>query len=152
MSLTKQAVAALPAASTPEPVDQGLSIHRRDRRLGTTLTLSGEIDLDTAPQLDRAVRECLRTGVGTIDLDLAPLTFCDVRGLHAFIDATWLAAAAGGRLRLENLPPMLHRILTLTGTHHLVTTGTDEVLHNLALARPGMSAGTRPPAAPGRAA
>ncbi|GAA1181894.1 anti-anti-sigma factor [Kitasatospora gansuensis] len=128
---TQQTAAALVTAPIPWPADQGLSIHRRDRSLGTTLTLSGGIDFATAPRLERVVRDCLHASVRSIDLDLAPLGFCDLRGLYAFIDATWLTVAAGGRLRLESPPPVLTRLLTLTGTHHLVSIVTDKSIHGL---------------------
>ncbi|WP_405020318.1 STAS domain-containing protein [Kitasatospora sp. NBC_00070] len=105
----------------PPSAGRGLGIDRRDRILRTTLTLSGELDIETVPQLDRAVRECLHEGVRVIDLDLTGLVFCDLRGLTGFIDASWCAFAAGGRLRLENPPRVVERLLTLTGTRHLVT-------------------------------
>lgn len=150
---TQQASATLVTASIPWSADQGLSIHRRDRSLGTTLTLSGEIDVATAPQLERAVRDCLHASVRSIDLDLAPLDFCDLRGLYAFIDATWLTVAAGGRLCLESPPPMLRRLLTLTGTHHLVSIVTDESIHSLPRARlPAGTAAAPSRTLPGRAA
>jgi anti-sigma B factor antagonist len=130
VSSTQQAPALAPHA---QRAVQGLCVHRHDRRFGTTLMLCGELDLDTAPLLDLAVRQCLRAGHRTIDLDLAPLTFCDVRGLHALLEATWLTAATTGRLRLENLCPMLVRLLALTGTGHLLTTVVDDSVNGLLL-------------------
>ncbi|MHA6759535.1 STAS domain-containing protein [Streptacidiphilus sp. PAMC 29251] len=138
-------VAAAPGIGTeagagPEPTAgprQRFSIHRRDRRRATLLTLVGEIDLDSAPELHHAVQECLRAGLRTIDIDLARLTFCDVSGLGAFLDATWLTIAAGGRLRLENLCPMLTRLVALTGTDRLLSIGIDDSFQGLGLGRPG---------------
>ncbi|BFV55941.1 hypothetical protein KCMC57_up10450 [Kitasatospora sp. CMC57] len=145
---TQKATPSLLTTSIPLSADQGLSIHRRDHSLGTTLTLSGEIDFASAPQLERAVRDCLHASVRSIDLDLAPLGFCDLRGLYAFIDATRLTVTAGGRLCLESPPPMLRRLLTLTGTHHLVSIVTDESIH--CLPRTRLRVG--PAAAPSRTA
>jgi anti-anti-sigma factor len=93
------------------------------------------MDLDSAPHVHQAVRECLDAGIRTIDLDLDHVTFCDISGLHTLLDATWLTTAAGGRLRLENLCPMLSRLLTLTGTRPLLTIRTDEEARDLPLAR-----------------
>ncbi|MHA6757006.1 STAS domain-containing protein [Streptacidiphilus sp. PAMC 29251] len=135
MSLTQQAPAVAPHAqrAVQHHVVQGLGIRRRDRRFGTTLTLAGELDLATAPLLDLAVRQCLGAAHRTIDLDLANLTFCDVAGLHALLDANWLTAAAAGRLRLENLCPVLVRLLTRTGTWPLLTTVVDDSINGLLL-------------------
>ncbi|MFE9366755.1 STAS domain-containing protein [Streptomyces sp. NPDC006978] len=137
MSSTPGATAVVARQAQPV-VHDGLVIHRRDRRCGTTLTLVGELDVATVPQLDLAVAQCLRTGRHTIDLDLAGLTFCDCTGLGALLDATWMTAAAAGRLRLENLCPMLVRLLTLTGTGRLITTAADDNVSGLLLPGTGM--------------
>jgi anti-sigma B factor antagonist len=105
---------------------EALSIHRRDRRRGTLITLAGEMDLDSAPLLLQAVEDCLRSGIRSIDIDLTGVTFCDVSGLNAFLDATWRTTAAGGRMRLENLCPMLTRLLALTETHLFLAVRIDE--------------------------
>jgi anti-sigma B factor antagonist len=130
---TQQTTETLTAAA---PEFQRLSVQRRDRRRGALLMLVGEIDLDTAPQLDQAVRECLRAGIHTIDIDLTHLTFCDISGLNALLDATWLTTAAGGCLRLENPCPMLTRLLALTGIHARLAIGVDDAVQRRFLPAP----------------
>ena len=49
-------------------------------------------------------------------LDLNDLTFMDVLGLHAIIDATARAQRLGRRLVLLCGPPAVQRVFALTGT------------------------------------
>ncbi|MCF2529258.1 STAS domain-containing protein [Yinghuangia soli] len=93
-----------------------LAVFRCDTVTGALLTVQGEIDVDSAPQLRGCMTRCLLDGYSTIDVDLSGVTFCDSSGLHAFLDTSRDAARAGGHLRLHNLSPIVARLLTLTGT------------------------------------
>lgn len=95
-----------------------MTLYRCDGRV--TVFLEGEIDLATAPAVGVAVQECLRQGVGRIDVDLARLSFCDVSGLNVFLTATRQAEAAGGRLRLRGSTAAVRRLFELTGTAFLL--------------------------------
>ncbi|WP_411147137.1 STAS domain-containing protein [Streptomyces sp. A30] len=97
-----------------------LTIHRRDRRNRSLITLAGEIDLDSAPLVRTALARCLSDGIRTIDIDLTPVTFCDCSGLNTFLRAAQMTTEAGGTLRLHHPPPTLGRILDLTGCGFLL--------------------------------
>ncbi|MFD9395163.1 STAS domain-containing protein [Streptomyces sp. NPDC060000] len=84
------------------------------------ITLSGEIDLDSAPLLCASLERCLRDGSHTIDVDLTSVRFCDCSGLNAFLRAAQQTTVAGGALRLHHPPPMLARMLELTGCGFLL--------------------------------
>ncbi|MFI6473144.1 STAS domain-containing protein [Streptomyces sp. NPDC050516] len=96
-----------------------LNIYRHDRRQRSLITLAGEIDLDTAPQVREALEQCLRDGIRTIDVDLTPITFCDVSGLNALLRAAWRTTSLGGSLRLHHPPPMLAWMVRITSTEFL---------------------------------
>ncbi|WP_327315825.1 STAS domain-containing protein [Streptomyces sp. NBC_01235] len=97
-----------------------LTVYRQDRRNRALITLSGEIDLDSAPLLCASLERCLRDGVPTVDVDLTFVRFCDCSGLNAFLRAAQQATVAGGALRLHHPPPMLARMLDLTGCGFLL--------------------------------
>ncbi|MEV7341143.1 STAS domain-containing protein [Streptomyces sp. NPDC093544] len=97
-----------------------LTLYRHDRRNRALITLAGEIDLESAPLVRTALERCLHDGIRTIDVDLAPVTFCDCSGLNAFLQTAQLAAEAGGTLRLHYPPPMLALLLDLTGSGFLL--------------------------------
>jgi anti-sigma B factor antagonist len=61
---------------------------RSSRSEGTAhLELHGELDIGTAPELDRAVDEALEDGCREVILDLGPTTLLDSSGLSALIRA-----------------------------------------------------------------
>ncbi|MGW0841263.1 STAS domain-containing protein [Streptomyces sp. NPDC002787] len=102
-----------------------LTVHRHDRTTRALVTLSGEIDLATAPLVYAALAGCLRDGMRTIDVDLTAVTFCDASGLNPFLTAFQLGAGAGTILRLHHPPPAMARVIELTGSgflaeHHTV--------------------------------
>ncbi|WP_327183587.1 STAS domain-containing protein [Streptomyces sp. NBC_01334] len=97
-----------------------LTVYRHDRRKRTLITLSGEIDFDSAPLLCASLEQCLREGVHTIDVDLTSVRFCDCSGLNAFLRAAQRTTLVGGIMRLHHPPPMLARLLDLTGCGFLL--------------------------------
>ncbi|MGP9019931.1 STAS domain-containing protein [Streptomyces sp. BR1] len=96
-----------------------LNVYRHDTSRRSLITLAGEIDLTTVPQLRETLEQCLLDGIRVIDVDLTPLTFCDVSGLNAFLYEAQRAAALGGSLRLHYPPPPLARMVGLVGTGFL---------------------------------
>lgn len=97
-----------------------LTVYRRARGNRALITLSGEIDLDSAPLLCASLEQCLRDGTHIIDVDLTSVRFCDCSGLNAFLRAAQQTTVAGGALRLYYPPPMLARMLDLTGCGFLL--------------------------------
>ncbi|MFI7300898.1 STAS domain-containing protein [Streptomyces sp. NPDC050121] len=91
-----------------------LTVYRQDRENRALITLSGEIDLESAPLVRASLERCLRDGIRAIDVDLTPVTFCDCSGLNAFLRAAQQATVIGGTLRLHHPPTTLARILDLT--------------------------------------
>lgn len=102
------------------PGKPSLNLYRHDRGNRTTITLAGEIDLDTAPLVRVTVEDCLRSGIRTIDIDLTVLTFCDISGLNTFLAAAARTAADEGSLHLHHPRPAVTRLLALTGTGFLL--------------------------------
>jgi anti-anti-sigma factor len=93
-----------------------LNVYRRDTEQGSQISLSGEIDLSSAPQVRRTLAQCLHDGIRAIDVDLSDVTFCDCSGLNAFLYASLRTASAGGSLRLHHPRPALTRLFALTGS------------------------------------
>lgn len=117
-----------------------LNVYRHDRTNHTLITLAGEVDLGTAPLVRTALATCARDGVRTVDVDLTAVAFCDVGGLNAFLAASLLATYAGTVLQLHYPPPVMARLIEITGSGFL--------LHELHAVRPPLS---RVPAAVGGA-
>ncbi|MFD5088639.1 STAS domain-containing protein [Kitasatospora sp. NPDC058406] len=75
--------------------------------------LAGELDLDSAPLVDRAVDSCLGHGVRRVTVDLAAVTFCDSHGLMALERSGRIASACGVTFRLSGIHRRLWSILSL---------------------------------------
>jgi anti-anti-sigma factor len=89
------------------------------------LRICGDLDDDSAEVLvDRAAR-CVSTrpDLRDLHLDCAQLRFCDSSGLSALLMVHRTADAAGVDLHLDHVPPLLERLLTLTGVRGLFGTG-----------------------------
>ncbi|MFD4738207.1 STAS domain-containing protein [Streptomyces virginiae] len=79
----------------------------------------GEIDIDTAPSLSRALAHAL-TFVATsradrVVADCSRVTFCDSSGLNALLAARLRAIESGATIHLANPAPQLRRLLQITG-------------------------------------
>jgi anti-sigma B factor antagonist len=81
--------------------------------------VAGALDIATAPQLERALREPqLQTHL--VVLDLHDLAFMDCAGVHAIVNATRRARKAGHRLVLLRGCPNVNRLFALTGSSDAV--------------------------------
>jgi anti-sigma B factor antagonist len=79
------------------------------------LRLVGELDMDTAPQLNDAIDRLATAGQRRFLLDLTELTFCDSTGIAAFIRGNNRVSADGGWLRVTGATGRVARVLDVTG-------------------------------------
>ena len=80
----------------------------------TRMSLSGELDLLSAPSLGDTLAEAARGSVAVI-LDLSQLTFLDSSGLHAIMTARARLAEADCRLVLLRGNHHVQRVFELSG-------------------------------------
>ncbi|MFE4258172.1 STAS domain-containing protein [Streptomyces sp. NPDC056883] len=82
---------------------------------------TGEIDIDTAPSLEQALKQALVHASPAKDLvvDCSGLTFCDSSGLNTLLAIRRTAQETGTAIRLAHPHPQLHRLLEITGTLNL---------------------------------
>jgi anti-sigma B factor antagonist len=84
------------------------------------LTVTGEIDVDSAPALRTRALELIRQGSPHVVLDLEPVEFCDSSGLNTMIGILRYAKDRHGSLCLAAAPPHLVRLLDITGVGVLI--------------------------------
>lgn len=77
----------------------------------TMITVLGEVDMATAPQLARALERC--NGMPVVDLRGVP--FMDSSGIRVLVDEQQRLARRGRSLRLLAVPGEVTRVLELTG-------------------------------------
>lgn len=85
---------------------------------GSVLSLYGELDVASAPLLERRIKRLQWAGASAIVIDLSGLDFIDSTGLHVLIRAH--ARAEEGRLTLLRGSRNVHRVFELTGTDELL--------------------------------
>ncbi|MFE1029555.1 STAS domain-containing protein [Streptomyces sp. NPDC058818] len=95
--------------------DTRLSVHRTSISGVRILTLHGEIDHTTAPQLGTALTPDSDDTPLRAVLDLGTVTFMDSSGVNALITAHQAAQSAQGWLRLAAPTPTVLRVLQLVG-------------------------------------
>jgi anti-sigma B factor antagonist len=86
-----------------------------DERVGpaTAVRLSGEVDVAAGAALRARVDAA---AAGPLVFDLAAVTFVDSSGLRELLRARMECDRRGGRLLLAGVPPVVVRLLDLTGT------------------------------------
>lgn len=81
----------------------------------TTLRVSGEVDLATADELNRAAAAALQAGPGALVIDLAGVTFLDSTGLAVLVAVTNQTTASGVRLTIRDPVPRVRNVIRITG-------------------------------------
>jgi len=85
-----------------------------------TVTFAGELDYASADQAYGYVRDVIDAHGGQVLLDVAGLSFCDARGLGALARMSRHAGQAGSSLHLVAPPPLLRKIIGITGLEDML--------------------------------
>ncbi len=79
--------------------------HTVDDDKNVTLFISGDLDIQTAPQLKRFITRMLHESSGNLKLDLSRLSYLDSSGYGVLVDATRRSRKGELRMNLTNMPP-----------------------------------------------
>jgi anti-anti-sigma factor len=98
----------------------GRDFHISERDVGDDgrlIAVAGDIDLATAPLLQKAIEAAVTAGKGRVELDLSGVAFLDSAALEVFVRARHLLASDGdgGDLILSGIRPSLMPIFEITG-------------------------------------
>jgi len=101
----------------------GLTFDVADRPDGVVVALKGELDLATAPELQRCLLDLIARPVDSLTLDLEELAFLDSSGLGALYRARQAAERQGTPMRLQSVPGHVMRVLDVTAMAQLFEFG-----------------------------
>lgn len=87
---------------------------------GVRLRPQGELDLYTAPRLERAVLEQLDRGERHVVIDLSRTSFIDSSGIGAFVKLARAVNERGGHLKLTSPTRQVARLFEISGVHQVV--------------------------------
>lgn len=79
------------------------------------MQVQGELDLSTAPRLDKKLASLVDEGVLDVTVDLTGLDFIDSSGLHALVGGLKRVREQGGDLELRSPRPSTRKVLEITG-------------------------------------
>ena len=92
-----------------------LTVHTEQRGDVVVVSVAGELDMATAPQLQDQITDLLDKGRSRLVFDLAEVSFCDSTGLSVFVRAKNSCDEAGGVVRLAAPQRGVLRILEVSG-------------------------------------
>ncbi len=92
-----------------------LGITTRQSGSTTVVSVTGELDVHTATELELALREMISNGQHDVVVDLRGLGFLDSTGLSVLVKALKWAKEAGGGLRVVAADDKISKVFTITG-------------------------------------
>ncbi|OLN21816.1 anti-anti sigma factor [Domibacillus antri] len=92
-----------------------ISIDVKELDQQTTMTLAGEIDAYTAPQLRETAFPYTEKKQASVVIDLSGVTYMDSTGLGVFVGLFKSLNANDGTLKLVGLSDRLKRLFDITG-------------------------------------
>src|SRR5688500_17451979 len=101
----------------PQQSSVGFGVAVGFRGAGAVLSVSGDLDVLTAPDLDRMLQAVLDTGRDRVVLDLADVDFFGGAALDPIVEAAERLLVRGGRMEVRSAPPMARRLLEVVGLH-----------------------------------
>jgi len=101
----------------PQQSSVGFGVAVGFRGARAVVSVSGDLDALTAPDLDRMLQAVLDTGRDQIVLDLADVEFFGGAALDPIAAAARRLRERGGQLEIRSASPMAHRLLGRAGLH-----------------------------------
>ena len=80
-----------------------------------TITLRGEIDIATAPDLEERASMLLRRPIDRLTFDMGDVTMIDSVGLGVLVRISQRAHAVDCIISLTNVRPLVRRVMDVTG-------------------------------------
>jgi anti-sigma B factor antagonist len=87
----------------------------RDEQPTAVVSVTGEVDLATAPELGAALDRVGQGSERQVHLDLERVTFLDSSGISVLVETQRRLASGGGRLVLHRATGPIVRVLEISG-------------------------------------
>jgi len=97
-----------------------LSVSTTERDDVVIVTVAGEVDVYTAPQLRSALEECVAAGQNKIVVDLEGVGFIDSTGLGVLVGQLKALRRVDGSLRIVCSDERILRLLAITGLDQIL--------------------------------
>src|SRR4051794_40601086 len=104
------------------PMADALQLSSTDVDGGHRVTVSGEVDMATAPQLAEYL---VQFAGGDVHVDLSAVTFLDSSGLSALVASQKRIERSGGQLVIHGTSPLVDHVIEVTGLDHYLHVDAD---------------------------
>lgn len=101
--------------------DFSVVVHRRDGWDGCIVSVTGEVDMNTAPAFEQTLLAAIQEGERVVVIDLSATTFIDSTFLSSLVAAERRLRDGGGSLVIVCADPALCKVFTITGLDRLYT-------------------------------
>lgn len=98
-----------------------LKVTTRSQGDHTVISVTGEIDLYTAPRLQSELMAALVPEGATLVVDMSGVEFCDSTGINVLLTAHRAAEARNGKLLLASPGSAVRKVLQVTGLESFFT-------------------------------
>ena len=102
-----------------------LKISSRSQGNVAVVTVGGEVDLYTAPQLRDELVGALKDGARRLVIDMSRVEFCDSTGISVLLSAMKRSRDKDGDLELVAPKPAVTKVLEVTGLDEVFTIHPD---------------------------
>jgi anti-sigma B factor antagonist len=102
-----------------------LKVTTRSQGDHTVISVTGEIDLYTAPKLQSELMSALSGSPARLIVDMSGVDFCDSTGMNVLLAAQRMAREHGGNVELSGPRPAVRKILQVTGLESVFTVTGD---------------------------
>ena len=104
-----------------------LKVTTRSQGDHTVISVTGEIDLYTAPKLQSELMTALGANPARLIVDMSGVDFCDSTGINVLLAAHRQARERGGELQLAGPGTATRKVLQVTGLESVFTVLNDPV-------------------------
>ena len=87
-----------------------MNIRISEERDRTVITISGEIDMYTSPELREKIMSFVKLRVLDLSIDFQKVSYIDSSGIATFVEGLKCMKKYGGRLRFINIPRAIMEI------------------------------------------
>ncbi len=99
--------------------DFSVLVHRRPGWDGCVVSVTGEVDMNTAPAFEEKLLEAIDDGEPVVVIDLTATTFIDSTFLSALVGAERRLRERDGSLVIVCADPALQKVFSITGLDRL---------------------------------
>jgi anti-sigma B factor antagonist len=111
------------APTPPGTGANGFSVALADASDDVVVSVSGELDILTAPVLERYLSTAVDRAPRRVVVDLGRVTFLDLRAINVLVEARQRIGAEGPDLVLRAPSAKVRRLIAMCGLDHLLAEG-----------------------------